>query len=225
MPADKAPKTLDELIGHRAVDLVSYQNEAYARRYSALVERVRTIERSKAAGNTALTEAVARNYDKLLAYKDEYDVARHLSSPRFQASIRARFSGRNQIDFHLTPLLHALLQCQPTSTSKRTFWAWIVPVLRLLARLNGLRGTSFDQFGYTAERRMERELIRRYEVAIVRLLEQLSTDNVEMAAAIASIPEQIRGYGQVKAASVTTATRGAPDGPVGGEQAGSRARC
>lgn len=205
VPVDKAPKTLDELIGHRAADLVSYQNEAYARRYSALVERVRTVERSLAAGNTALTEAVARNYHKLLAYKDEYEVARHLSSREFLASIRARFSGRYRIKFHLAPPLQALLGGQTTTPRKRTFGAWMVPVFHVLARLKGLRATAFDPFGRTAERRMERELISRYELTIERLLERLSAENVDTATAIASVPEQIRGYGHVKAASVTTA--------------------
>ena len=150
---------------------------------------------------------MAKNFYNLLAYKDEYEVARHLSSPEFLASIRARFSGRYRIKFHLAPPLQALFGGQSATPKKRTFGSWMVPVFRLLARLKYLRGTAFDPLGYTAERRMERELISSYELTIERLLERLSTDNVETAAAIASVPEQIRGYGHIKAASVTTATQ------------------
>ena len=206
-PTDDVPKTLDELISHRAADLCGYQNEAYARRYSTLVERVRTAERSSTNGNTALSEAVASNYYKLLAYKDEYEVARLLSSAEFLASIRRRFIGRYALKFHLAAPLQSLFNGPSTVPKKRTFGAWIVPLFRLLTHLKSLRGTVFDPFGRTAERRMERELIRRYEVTIRRLLERISSDNIETAVAIASIPEQIRGYGHVKAASVTTAAQ------------------
>jgi indolepyruvate ferredoxin oxidoreductase len=200
--ANEMPKTLDELIEHHASDLVSFQDTAYAHRYRALVKRVRSLERFRIAGKTALTEAVARNYHKLLAYKDEYEVARHLSSPEFLASIRARFSGRYRIRFHLAPPLQALLGGNSATPRKRTFGAWMVPVFRVLARLKGLRGTAFDPFGHTAERRMERELIRNYERLIDLLMERLSTDNFDTAVALASIPEQIRGYGHVKSESV-----------------------
>ena len=199
------PETLDDLIASRASELTEYQNAALAERYRALVDRVREAERTRAKGRSGLAEAVARYYYKLLAYKDEYEVARLYSSPRFAEALERQFTGDFRIEYHLAPPWLAGRGDADGRPGKRRFGAWMRHVFSLLTRLRGLRGTPFDPFGYSADRRLERQLVRAYESRIDDLLGKLDADNHALVVEIASIPEEIRGYGHVKRAHVETA--------------------
>jgi indolepyruvate ferredoxin oxidoreductase len=158
-------------------------------------------------GQTELTEAVARYYAKLLAYKDEYEVARLFTEAAFATQLNAQFEGDFRLKFHLAPPLLAERDPKTGHLKKREFGPWMLPAFRLLARLKGLRGTAFDPFGYTAERRQERALIREYEALVDELLGGLAADNHSLAVKLASIPDDIRGYGHVKDAHLAKARR------------------
>ena len=190
-------RTLDEIIARRAAFLTDYQDAAYAARYTALVAAVQKTEQEK-TGGSELTGAVARYYFKLLAYKDEYEVARLYTRPEFLQKIDAMFEGDYKIKFHLAPPL--LNRPDPVSgeARKSEFGPWMLLAFKLLAGLKGLRATPFDVFGYSAERRTERQLIRDYETTVATLLALLQRGNLKTAVDIASIPEHIRGYGHIK---------------------------
>jgi indolepyruvate ferredoxin oxidoreductase len=190
-------ESLDETIQRRVEFLTAYQNEAYARRYQALVERVRTQEQAKAKGLTGLAEAVARYYFKLMAYKDEYEVARLYADPAFMQKLQAQFEGDYKLHFHLAPPLLAKRN-EKGELVKREYGPWMFTAFKLLAKLRFLRGSALDIFGRTEERRTERALIGEYEKTIDELLAKLSPDNHALAVQIARIPEEIRGFGHVK---------------------------
>ena len=196
------PNNLEEVVQHRHSLLVDYQNLAYADRYRALVEQVRRREAELGFSPSALALAVAKNYYKLLAYKDEYEVARLHSSPQFVKQLGETFAGDYQLRFNLAPPLIAKRDRQTGHLLKREFGPWMLKAFRLLARLKGLRGTPFDLFGYAKERRMERRLIADYEQMLGQLLPALSTANYEAAVALAELPDEVRGFGHVKEASV-----------------------
>ena len=189
-------RNLDELVTKRTAFLTAYQDAAYARHYSDFVEQVRQAEAAK-IGGTKLTEAVARYYFKLMAYKDEYEVARLYSDPVFMEKIRAQFEGDYQLRFYLAPPLFSKRN-DKGELIKQQYGPWMMTAFGLLAKLKGLRGTAFDIFGKTAERRSERALIGEYRGTIAGLLPSLSKGNLETVVAIASIPEEIRGFGHVK---------------------------
>ncbi|MFZ5662630.1 MAG: indolepyruvate ferredoxin oxidoreductase family protein [Pseudomonadota bacterium] len=199
LPLDDArlSRSLDELIARRVAFLTDYQNAAYARRYADLVARVRAVESAKAPGSTDLTEAVARYAFKLMAYKDEYEVARLYTSGEFQRRLAQQFEGDFKLKFHLAPPLLAKKDAEGRLI-KREYGPWVFTAFRLLAKLRGLRGTRLDIFGYTEERRTERRLIEEYFATVERLLAKLDTGNLRLAVEIASIPDHIRGYGHVK---------------------------
>ncbi|MFO1157802.1 MAG: indolepyruvate ferredoxin oxidoreductase family protein [Reyranellaceae bacterium] len=199
------PQTLEELVAARVAHLTNYQNAALASRYRALVDRVRWAEDK--TGDSGLALAVARNYAKLLAYKDEYEVARLYADAAFQAAIGRQFEGDYKIKFHLAPPLLASRDPKTGHLVKQEFGAWMLPAFRILARLKGLRGTAFDPFGYTTERRTERALIGEYESLIDELLMGLSSANHPLAVKLASLPDEIRGYGHIKDASIEKARR------------------
>ncbi|MDX2316669.1 MAG: indolepyruvate ferredoxin oxidoreductase family protein [Gammaproteobacteria bacterium] len=201
----KSPETFEQLVARRRADLVAYQNAAYAERYASFVRRVRDVERERAKGRTGLAEAVARYYYKLLAYKDEYEVARLYTDTRFTEALENQFTGDYQLQFHLAPSWLARQDRDSGRPRKRRFGQWMLRAFKLLARLRGLRGTPFDPFGYGDDRRLERQLVRSYEGRIEELLGKLSAENHGLAVEIASIPEGIRGYGHVKRAHVEAA--------------------
>jgi indolepyruvate ferredoxin oxidoreductase len=194
-------QTLDELIAHRSAHLRAYQSERLAERYRALVERVRLCEVKTMPGADALTHAVARTYAKLLAYKDEYEVARLLSSDELHDEIARTFEAGGRIAFNMAP---PILAGAPTHgrPRKREFGAWTLPLLRALARLRMLRGTWVDPFGHNAERKMERELITEYEALAERVISVLEPTNHGHAVNILSAANEIRGFGPVKEESV-----------------------
>ncbi|OEZ00730.1 MULTISPECIES: indolepyruvate ferredoxin oxidoreductase family protein [Stenotrophomonas] len=195
---ERLSRSLDELVERRVKFLTDYQDAAYAARYRALVDRVRSVEWDK-AGSTALTETVARYYFKLLAYKDEYEVARLYTSGEFQRRLQQQFEGDFEVRFHLAPPLFAKKDEQGRLI-KQEYGPWMLKAFGLLAKLKFLRGGTFDVFGRTEERRGERQLIADYEQTVALLLDGLSDDRVALAVEIASIPEHIRGYGHVKEA-------------------------
>ncbi|MFO1036627.1 MAG: indolepyruvate ferredoxin oxidoreductase family protein [Geminicoccaceae bacterium] len=197
--------SLDETVARRIAYLTAYQDAAYARRYADLVARVRKAETAALPGETALTEAVARYWFKLLAYKDEYEVARLHTATDFFDRIRDQFEGDYTITFHLAPPLFAAPDPITGEPRKRPYRRWMPTVFRLLARLKRLRGTAFDPFGYTAERRTERRLIDEYATLMDEILAGLTADNHGTAVELASIPEEIRGFGPVKDRHLTHA--------------------
>ncbi len=198
-------QSLDEVIARRERHLTRYQNAALATRYRALVERVREVEEKTVPMTSELTEAVARTYHKLLAIKDEYEVARLLCDPAFTASLAKDFEPGGTLRFHLAP---PLFVCEDPATGrprKMIFGLWLKPFLRGLAAAKRLRGTAVDLFGYTTARRGERALITQYERDIEAVLSKLTPDNHTIAATIADLPREIRGFGPVKQASMTRA--------------------
>jgi indolepyruvate ferredoxin oxidoreductase len=190
-------RSLDELVERRVKYLTEYQDAAYAARYRALVERVKNIEADR-TGSDTLAEAVARGYHRLLAYKDEYEVARLHADGTLQTKIAGMFEGSYKMAFHLAPPLLARVDPLTGEPRKMRFGAWVLPVFRVLKSLKRLRGTPLDVFGYTAERRTERALIREYEAQIEEVLAGLAAENHAVAVQIASLPEEIRGFGHVK---------------------------
>jgi len=190
-------RTLDETIARRVEFLTEYQDANYAARYRALVERVRAAETGQGLG-TKLAEAVARYYFKLMAYKDEYEVARLYTRPEFLQRVNATFEGDFRLKFHLAPRLLNKPDPITGEAKKSEFGPWMLTAFKVLAKMKGLRGSVLDVFGRTDERRMERQLIADYERTIAELLAKLDRDRHATAVAIASIPEDIRGYGHVK---------------------------
>jgi indolepyruvate ferredoxin oxidoreductase len=192
-------ESLDEIIRRRAEFLVDYQDQALSDRFSGLVERVRQAETAvNSGGRLALTEAVARSYFKTLACKDEYEVARLHTQTGFLEKVRKEFGNKAKLRFHLAPpmLSHSVdVRGRPR---KREFGAWMIPVFRLVAGLRRLRGTPFDLFGLSGERRLERALIDEIEKNIEVLLEHLSLHNIDLATEIVNEYLEIRGYGPVK---------------------------
>jgi len=203
--ADAPSRGVDELIARRAALLTEYQGGALAERFRTLVERVRAAERP--LGGTRLTEAVARSYAKLLAYKDEYEVARLYARPEFAASVTAAFEGDYRLRFHFAPPFLARRDPATRLPRKRAFGPWMMPALRALARLRFLRGTALDPFGRSAERRTERRLIAEFEAVVEEVLGTLDASRHATAIEIAALPESIRGFGHVKAAAIAAAKR------------------
>ncbi|MGH1479546.1 MAG: indolepyruvate ferredoxin oxidoreductase family protein [Geminicoccales bacterium] len=204
--SDQAPSTdLDEVIKRRAVYLTAYQDGDYAQRYRDLVERVRTVEVRETKGMTGLAEAVARYYFKLLAYKDEYEVARLYADGSFQEKIKRQFGSEGKINIYLAPPLFAGTDPVSGHLKKKAYGPWVFTAFKWLAKFKGLRGTAFDPFGYTEERRMERRLIGHYEALMVEVLTKLTPENHALAIEIASLPEHIRGFGHVKERHVEAA--------------------
>jgi indolepyruvate ferredoxin oxidoreductase len=202
-PADAVatPETmaLDDLIAHRARELAAYQNGAYAKRYLDRVAKVRAEE--AVFGSEALTRAVAVNLYKLMAYKDEYEVARLYTDGRFDAYRAETFKGGKTKVWLSPPILAP--KGPDGRPRKIAFGGWMLDLaFPVLAKLKGLRGGPFDLFGRTDERKMERKLIADYETALDRILAGLNRERLATAVKIAQIPEQIRGYGHVKEASI-----------------------
>ncbi|CAN5473928.1 indolepyruvate ferredoxin oxidoreductase family protein [soil metagenome] len=197
-------ETLDEMITRRSVFLAAYQNEHYAARYRAFVADVRVREAKIKPDSTILGEAVARYLFKLMAYKDEYEVARLYTDGTFDAALSKKFKG-GTLTFHLAPPMLAKTDPVTGVPRKMKFGPWMKQAFRILAMFKGLRGTAFDPFGRSDERRRERALIEEYRATIGELLRTLSRENLALAAEIASMPEFIRGYGHVKARHLDSA--------------------
>ena len=193
--AFKPRETLESIVARRVEFLTGYQNAAYAERYRAFVARVQ--QQEAALGRTRLTEAVAQGLFKLMAYKDEYEVARLHSDPAFLARIDAMFEGDYKLHYHLAPPMTAQRN-ERGELVKKKYGSGMGRVFRLLARLKGLRGGALDLFGKTEERQTERALIEQYRASIDELLATLNADNHAIAVEIARIPQAIKGFGHVK---------------------------
>jgi indolepyruvate ferredoxin oxidoreductase len=191
----KKTVNLDDMVAKRVEFLTAYQDAAYAQQYTAFVEKVRAIEAP--LNSKKLSEAVARYLFKLMAYKDEYEVARLQSDPAFLAKIASQFEGDYKLNYHLAPPLTAKKN-DKGELQKSKFGPSMLTGFRWLAKLKGLRGTAFDVFGGTEERRTERALIGEYKASIDELLASLNAGNLALATEIARVPEDIRGYGHVK---------------------------
>lgn len=197
--------TLTEMIERRQADLVAYQDAAYAARYRAMIDGLAEREQAVAPGSTALTRAAARYLFKLMAYKDEYEVARMYSDGEFQRAVAEQFDGDYSLRFHLAPPLLPNRHRDGEQPRKYSVGAWMMPVFEGLTRLKGLRGTPWDVFGYAAERRTERRLRDDYIAMLGQILLKLDKHNLAAAVKLAEVPERIRGYGHVKQAHVTRA--------------------
>ncbi|MBN9436619.1 indolepyruvate ferredoxin oxidoreductase family protein [Bosea sp. (in: a-proteobacteria)] len=202
--ARQLSQTLDEVVARRVDFLTGYQDAAYAARYRDLVEKVRVREAGILPGQSALAESVARNLFKLMAYKDEYEVARLYSDGAFRRQLAATFepdsaSGEKlRLEFHLAPPLLAKADPNTGLPRKLSFGPWMMGAFGLLSKLKGLRGTAFDVFGYTQERKTERKLVADYEALLSEILTKLAPENHALCVALAAIPEKIRGFGHVK---------------------------
>jgi indolepyruvate ferredoxin oxidoreductase len=195
----KLSESLDEVIERRASFLGEYQNARYGKRYRRLVERVRASEAKAVPGSTALTDAVARSLFKLMAYKDEYEVARLYTNGNFERQVASTFEGENlRYEFHLAPPMFARRDPVTGVPRKMSFGPWMMKAFRVMANLKGLRGTPLDVFGYTHERRTERRLIRDFEARIEEIVAELTPDNHATAMGLAGIPQKIRGFGHIK---------------------------
>ncbi|MDB5933537.1 MAG: indolepyruvate ferredoxin oxidoreductase, partial [Massilia sp.] len=194
------PQSLDNVINKRVEFLTAYQDAAYAERYGALVARVRAAEAAQGVGNK-LSTAVAKYYFKLMAYKDEYEVARLYTDGRFVEQVKAQFEGDFTLKFNLAPPLFAKKDGKGHLV-KAEFGSWMWSAFKLLAKFKGLRGGALDVFGYSEERKMERALIVEYREMVEALLAGLNADNLATAVDLANLPEQVRGFGHVKEAAV-----------------------
>jgi len=196
--ARRLSQNFDETVARRVAFLTEYQDAAYAARYRERVERARAAEAAKAPDKCGLAEAVARNLFKLMAYKDEYEVARLFSDGAFLRQAAAEFDGKLRFTFHLAPPLLARRDPATGEPKKMTFGPWMLRAFGLLAKLKFLRGTAFDIFGRSEERRTERKLIAEYEAMLDEVLGKLTPENHHLAVGFAVIPEKIRGFGHVK---------------------------
>jgi indolepyruvate ferredoxin oxidoreductase len=198
-------ETVEALVARGVEHLTGYQHAAYAQRYAGRVRRVQAAEAALGAdASLPFTRAVARSLLKLMAYKDEYEVARLYTDGRFHDDLKAQFAGDVKLEFYMAPpLLSRARNAQPPR--KLRLGGWLMPLLRVLAKGRRLRGGALDLFGRTDERRMERELISQFEARIDELLPRLRVENLALAGEIARLPLSMRGYGHVKIANVALA--------------------
>ncbi|MBE9638566.1 indolepyruvate ferredoxin oxidoreductase family protein [Salipiger mangrovisoli] len=193
--------TLDEMIARRAAFLTDYQNTAWAQEYLREIAKVREAEIAATGSAGALTEASAKGLFKLMSYKDEYEVARLHTQTGFQESLAARFEGPFKVVHHMAPPVLSTGTDARGRPLKRAFGPWIRPAMGVLARLKLLRGTPLDPFGYSAERKMERDLIAEYRRLLHGLAEGVTAENRDSRAAKAALVMEIRGFGPVKQAA------------------------
>jgi indolepyruvate ferredoxin oxidoreductase len=197
--AEQLSQSFDEVVERRVKFLTNYQSAAYGRQYRTIVEKVKAAEATRAADKCGLADAVARYLFKLMAYKDEYEVARLYTDGSFERQVKAEFDADDvRLEFHLAPPLLARRDKTTGLPRKITLGPWVLPVFRLLASMKFLRGTALDPFGYSVERRTERKLIEEYKAMLDEVLANLTPDNHHMAVGLAAIPEKIRGFGHVK---------------------------
>ena len=202
-----APKSasLEDLIASRASYLADYQDEALAERYRQRIAQIAEAERNKTPASSGLADAVARGYHKLLAYKDEYEVARLFTHPAFEAALSEQFEARGKLSFHLAPPLLARHDKATGEPRKMQFGRWLLPVFRALSKGRRLRGTAWDVFGYTQERQLERQMIADYELLLDEIVRRLSPQTHATAVALARLPLDIKGFGHIKLRNYKTA--------------------
>jgi len=189
---------LPSILASRTAHLTAYQNEGLARRYRALVDRVNAAEKALGGNRDGLTRAVAHVYAKLLAYKDEYEVARLYTRPEFRKQFEETFEGDVKLTLNLAPPLLAKRNPATGRLDKMEFGSWILTMFKFLAPLKVLRGTPFDFFGYAAHRRIERATIREYEQLVDQILRKLTVANHSQAVELAKLFDTVRGYDVIK---------------------------
>jgi indolepyruvate ferredoxin oxidoreductase len=198
-PEFKALEDLEEIMADRFQRLVDYQDETYAEHYLALVRKAQQSEENKIKdSDSELSKSVARNLYKLMAYKDEYEVARLYSNPAFRKQLEEQFEGSYSLQFHLAPSWFCKKDPESGLPLKRRFPQFTLTAFAILSKFRRLRGTRFDLFTYSEERKLEQKLIKDYEELIDELSKNLSTDNIQLMVELMNLPEQIRGYGYVK---------------------------
>ena len=207
--APKAP-TLDDIIAEETAFLTAYQSGRYAQRYREVVQQIRANEQRAGVDSALpLSMAVARNLAKLMAYKDEYEVGRLYSRPEFLNSLRQQFAGEPgvdyQVQYHLAPPALGKRDADGHLIKQDFQNKWIAPLFKALAVLKPLRGTPFDPFGYTEERKAERRWIEDYIADMQKISAALNQRNLPLALEWAALPQQIRGYGHVKEKNMQTA--------------------
>ena len=195
---------LDQIITDRAARLTAYQNAAYAKAYT---DKIAALRAADTHPDQHLTKAAARYLYKMMAIKDEYEVARLYTDGAFAAALAAQFDGDYTVSYHLAPPLFSRPDPVTGRPKKARYGGWVKPVMSVLAGLKGLRGTAFDLFGYTAERRTERAALARYEDLLAQITSRLTDDCYEAAVKLASVPEHIRGFGPVRAAHLAEADK------------------
>ena len=203
--------TFAQLVERNAKDLAAYQNERYARRYADLVQRFIRLEQRIFGEAGALSEAVAKSYYKVLAYKDEYEVARLYTEGSFARQLTETFDGRPRLTFHMAPPL--LAPVDPKTGQRRKIklsGRWLMPMLSVLKRGKILRGTPFDPFGKQQDRKLERQLIAAYEADLAAIEARLDRSNLAVAVELASLPQSIRGFGHIKMRSYDAASARRP---------------
>ncbi|QDJ08361.1 Pyruvate ferredoxin/flavodoxin oxidoreductase family protein [Roseomonas mucosa] len=198
VPSLRLSATLDELVERRMKELTAYQDAAYARRYGDFVARIRAAEAERVPGRVELAEAVARYHHKLLAFKDEFEVARLFTETSFLRRVEEQFEGDWRLNFHLAPPLWARKDPETGEPRKQSYGPWMLRALRVLARMRRLRGTVLDPFRHSADGRMHREILAAYEQDMEEVLRRLNPHNHAVAVELAALPEQIRGYGPVR---------------------------
>ncbi len=197
--ARRLSQSFDETVERRVAFLTAYQSARYARRYRSWVDKAKAAEAEFAPGRSGFAEAVARYLFKLMAYKDEYEVARLYSDGAFQRQVANELGGDNlRFHVHLAPPLFARIDKSSGEPRKMTFGPWMFTVFGVLAKFKFLRGTLLDPFGYSAERKTERALVRQYYTMLSEVLAKLTPENHHLAVGLAAIPEKIRGFGHVK---------------------------
>jgi indolepyruvate ferredoxin oxidoreductase len=207
VPLPTAAPDLAALVERRVQFLTAYQNATYAKRYRDLVVRVAEAERARVGRHDELARAVAEGAFKLMAYKDEYEVARLYTNGDFAEKLKARFEGDIKVKVHLAPPLFARKDPVTGHLTKRAYGPWVLKAFHVLARLRGLRGTALDVFGYTKERREERQLIEDYFRQMDGLVGALTPANHEIAVALARLPERMKGFGHIKDANIAAAKK------------------
>ena len=203
LPHRVVPETLDEALARYSESLTAYQSPAYARRFEERIASLRAAATGPAAERLVAT--AARNLYRLMAVKDEYEVARLYSDGGFREQLASQFESYDRLDFHLAPPMLNRIDARTGRPEKHAFGSWMRHLFPLLAKLRGLRGGLFDVFGYTAERRSERALLGEYEATLDRIARTLTADRVEAAAALAAWPERVKGYGPVRAKNTEAA--------------------
>jgi indolepyruvate ferredoxin oxidoreductase len=197
-PRAAKAETLEAIVAYRAEHLLAYQDRALADRFKARVAAIAEVEASRAPGLRGLSEAVARGYFKVLAYKDEYEVARLYADPAFERALSEQFASHRKLAVHLAPPLLARRDRATGEPRKMRFGAWMFPLMRLLAKGKTLRGTPFDVFAYSAERKLERQMIVDYEALVDEIATRLSPATHKTAVALAALALDVKGFGHVK---------------------------
>ncbi|MBA5777668.1 indolepyruvate ferredoxin oxidoreductase family protein [Stappia sp. F7233] len=202
------PMELDERIAFLRQELVAYQDEAYAERFATAVAKIRKADEASGAGTSRLTRVVADNLYKVMAYKDEYEVARLYADPAFEAKLRAQFADPKAVRVMLAPpLISRELDPKTGRPAKKAFGPWIFKAFRMLAKLKGLRGTKLDIFGRTAERKAERALIASYLGDIEMIAGMVNKENYGLLVEVARVPDLVRGFGPIKEANLAKAEK------------------